>query len=53
MCKLGDPVEPDTLLYRVHASYPADLGFAHAACNKASGFTIGPSAEIPHVFVEF
>ena len=51
LCKLGASVAPDTALYRVHASYPADLEFARQACVRASGYRIdgavppGPSLE--------
>ncbi|MGP1629997.1 MAG: thymidine phosphorylase, partial [Giesbergeria sp.] len=43
--KLGDAVEVGTPLYRVHASFPADLEFARQACAKASGYHI--NAEVP------
>ena len=51
--KLGDEVQAGTLLYRVHASYAADLEFARQACNKSSGYTIGPATNLLHAFVEF
>ena len=51
--KLGHAVSAGDLLYRVHASYPADLEFARQACARASGFTIGGADAMPHVFVEF
>jgi thymidine phosphorylase len=51
--KLGDAVAEGDLLYRVHASYASDLHFARQICAKASGFTIGPASDVPHVFVEF
>jgi thymidine phosphorylase len=41
------------VLDRVHASYPADLEFARQACARASGFSLGTAAQVPHVFVEF
>jgi thymidine phosphorylase len=53
LCKLGDPVQADALLYRVYASYAADLEFARQACNRSCGYTIGDASEVPHVFVEF
>jgi len=53
LCKLGDAVALDTLLYRVHASFAADLEFARQACNRSTGYTIGDTADLPHVFVEF
>ncbi|MDR3453175.1 MAG: thymidine phosphorylase family protein [Rhodoferax sp.] len=52
-CKLGDAVETGTLLYRVHAGFPADLEFARRACSQSTGYTIGGADEVPHVFVEF
>jgi len=51
--KLGDTVAAQSVLYRVHASFPADLEFARQACNKSSGYTVGHPSEVPHVFVEF
>jgi len=53
LCKLGDEVQTDTLLYRVHASYAADLEFARQACQKSIGFCVGPATAMPHAFVEF
>lgn len=53
LCKLGDAVETGTLLYRVHAGFPADLEFARRACSQSTGYTIGRADEVPHVFVEF
>jgi thymidine phosphorylase len=46
-------VQADTLLYRVHASYPTDLEFARQACKKSIGYAIGNAADMPHAFVEF
>jgi thymidine phosphorylase len=53
LCKLGDEVQADALLYRVHASYAADLEFARQACKKSTGFCVGPGADMLHAFVEF
>ncbi len=53
LCKLGDVVAAGTLLYRVHASFAADLEFARQACAKSSGYTMGTAEDVPHVFVEF
>jgi thymidine phosphorylase len=53
LCKLGDEVQADALLYRVHASYAADLEFARQACKKSIGFGVGPAANMLHAFVEF
>ncbi|MDD2926005.1 thymidine phosphorylase family protein [Rhodoferax sp.] len=51
--KLGDPVAAGDVLYRVHAEFQTDLGFAQQLSSKASGYTIGVVADLPHVFVEF
>ncbi len=51
--KLGDAVAAGELLYRVHASFQSDLGFARQACAKSSGYTLGAAASVPQVFVEF
>jgi thymidine phosphorylase len=51
--KLGDTVLAGDLLYRVHASYQSDLGFARQACSKLNAYTLGKASEVPHVFVEF
>ncbi|MDE2418847.1 MAG: thymidine phosphorylase family protein [Burkholderiales bacterium] len=51
--KLGDEVQVGQPLYRVHASYAADLEFARQACARSSGYTIGSASEVPHVYVEF
>jgi thymidine phosphorylase len=52
MHKLGDAVRAGDVLYRVHASYPADLAFARQACERHSGYSLGDAADLPHVFVE-
>ena len=51
--KLGEPVRAGEALYRVHACYAADLAFAHAACARSIGYTVGDAGQVPHVFVEF
>ena len=51
--KLGDTVVAGDLLYRVHASFQSDLGFARQASAKFNGYTMGKASEVPHVFVEF
>jgi thymidine phosphorylase len=53
LCKLGDTVQAQAVLYRVHASFAADLEFARQACSKSSGYTLGSASDAPHVFVEF
>ncbi|MNL74036.1 thymidine phosphorylase [compost metagenome] len=51
--KLGEPVVAGEVLYRVYASYAADLEFARQASARASGYSIGSAEQLPHVFVEF
>lgn len=51
--KLGDTVRDGEPLYRVHASYPADLEFARQACARSSGYQIGRAEDVPHAYVEF
>ena len=51
--KLGETVAAGEVLYRVHASYQSDLGFARQSSARCSGFTLGKASEVPHVFVEF
>ena len=51
--KLGATVKSGEPLYRVHASFPADLEFARHASSRASGYSVGAAANVPHVFVEF
>jgi thymidine phosphorylase len=51
--KLGDAVTTGDLLYRVHAGFQSDLEFARQACGKSTGYTIGRTQDVPHVFVEF
>jgi thymidine phosphorylase len=53
LCKLGDTVQAGDLLYRVHASFPADLEFARQACKKSLAYSIGSADQLPHAFVEF
>ena len=38
--KSGDAVESGAPLYRIHAQYPADLGFARALADADSGYVI-------------
>ncbi len=53
LAKLGDTVAAGDLLYRVHAAYPTELGFARQLCERATGFTIGDAGAISPLFVEF
>ena len=38
--KVGDPVAAGQVLYRIHASYPADLGFARDQAARDSGYLL-------------
>lgn len=51
--KLGDTVAQGDALYRVHASYPADLEFARQTTLRSNGYTLGDAQAMPQVFVEF
>ena len=51
--KLGDTVKAGDTLYRVHAAFPTDLGFARQACERTNGFTLGSAAEFTALHVEF
>ena len=51
--KLGDVVEKGETLYRLYAEFPSDFKFALALCEQASGYTIGPQADITRAFMEF
>jgi thymidine phosphorylase len=51
--RLGDAVTEGDVLYRIHASFPADLAFAREACERESAFRIGAADQLPQVFVEF
>jgi thymidine phosphorylase len=51
--KLGEPVAAGELLYVVYAAFSSDLDFARQASDKASGYTLGPATDVPHVYVEF
>lgn len=53
LCKLGEEVQAGHPLYRVYASYGADLEFARQACARSSGYSVGNASAVPHVFVEF
>ena len=51
--KLGDKVDEGEVLYRVYASFSADLEFARQASLRSSGVSLGRAEDVPHVFVEF
>ncbi|MDH5328069.1 MAG: thymidine phosphorylase family protein [Gammaproteobacteria bacterium] len=50
--KLGDPVEADTVVYRIHAQFPADFHFACALAQQDSGYRIGDQSRIPTPYAE-
>lgn len=43
--KLGERVEVGEALYRVHAAYPADLGFAQQEALRHAGMRIGTEVD--------
>jgi thymidine phosphorylase len=51
--KLGDTVERGEPLYRLHAKFPADFGFASELIETDSGYRIGTADQVPAVFAEF
>ena len=50
--KLGDPVEPDEPIYRVHAEYRSDFKFAHELSQKSTGYTIGRAEDVSKRYME-
>ncbi|MEO3678433.1 thymidine phosphorylase family protein [Rheinheimera sp. FR7-31] len=53
MVKLGETVTQGQLLYRVYAAFPTELEFARQACERSSGYTIGPAGALQPLFVEY
>jgi thymidine phosphorylase len=51
--KLGDAVEAGEALYRVHACFPSDFGFAKTLIGDDSGYRIGLPEQAPPMFAEF
>jgi thymidine phosphorylase len=51
MKKLGDAVAAGEVLYRVHARFEADLGFARALADADGGYRIGAAGEPTREFV--
>jgi len=51
--KLGDPVENGEPLYRVHATFPADFGFASNLVKADTGYRVGRAEDVPGIFAEF
>ncbi len=51
--KLGEQVKQGEPLYRIHATFAADFGFAKAQVESDSGYRVGRSDQVPAVFAEF
>jgi len=51
--KLGEPVNSGEVLFRVHAEFSANYGFAKTLCDHDNGYVIGTEANIPMSFVAF
>jgi thymidine phosphorylase len=49
--RLGDMVHEGEPLYRLHARFDADLGFARRMAMQDSGYTVGGPGELPREFV--
>ncbi|MDP1651041.1 MAG: thymidine phosphorylase family protein [Rubrivivax sp.] len=49
--RLGDAVQEGQPLYRLHARFDADLGFARRMALQDSGYAIGAPGELPREFV--
>jgi thymidine phosphorylase len=49
--KLGDAVHAGQALYRVHAAYPADLGFARRRAEADAAVTVADASALPRSFV--
>lgn len=50
--KLGEPVREAEVLYRVHAAYPADLGFARQEAERNHGVRVGLEGDIAPMYLE-
>jgi len=50
--KFGGQVEAGEALYRVHAAYPADLGFARQEAREHDGVRLGSPADVPPLYLE-
>lgn len=53
LARIGDRVEQGQPLYRVHAAYRSEHGFAFQCSERDSGFDIGQPDEIQRLNVEF
>jgi thymidine phosphorylase len=49
--RLGDTVHEGEPLYRLHARFDADLGFARRMALQDSGYAVGAPGELPREFV--
>ncbi len=47
LCKVGDRVRAGDTLYRIHACYPADAGFARELAARDSGYALGDGTPEP------
>ena len=50
--KLGDAVREGDVLYRVHAAFPADLGFARQEADRSHGVRVGQESDIAPMYLE-
>ena len=50
--KLGDHVEVGQALYRVHAAFPADLGFARQEAMRHAGVRLGSESDVAPAYLE-
>lgn len=51
--KVGDSVQRNEPLYRIHAEFLSDYMFAQNLCERDNGYTIGKPEDISKAFVEF
>jgi thymidine phosphorylase len=49
--RLGDTVDAGQRLYRIHAAFEADHGFARRMALQDNGFAIGEAGDLPREFV--
>ncbi|WP_111414701.1 thymidine phosphorylase family protein [Billgrantia lactosivorans] len=53
LAQIGDRVEQGQPLYRVHAAFRSERGFAHQCSERDSGYSIGQHDQIQRLNVEF
>ena len=51
--KVGDSVQRNEPIYRIHAEFLSDYSFAEKLCERDNGYTIGKPEDISKAFVEF